>query len=176
MYYHHWEVPMYVHDVIVHTNANAFPFPNPIYESHPPIADRFEVADGLWIGRIDSEAARILIDLNEPSFHRTPKPVVQFAQLYSYVREIKGPGDPYEWDTDGRLHTCVSVSRLLLAMSVALRYAGRIRYNTDNTIEDIAPANIRGVGLDTFLFRASQNGSFRHGLLLAAGRVGRPSS
>ena len=45
---------MYVHDVIVHTNANAFPFPNPIYESHPPIVDRFEVADGLWIGRIDT--------------------------------------------------------------------------------------------------------------------------
>jgi hypothetical protein len=138
-------------DVIVHTNANVFSFPNPLYKSHPPIANRFAVTDELWIGRIDEEAARIVIDLNEPSFHRAQKPALQFSQLYSYVREMKGPGNPYEWDTDGKLQECVGISRLLLPMSVAVRYAGRIRYNTDNTIEDIAPANIRGVGLDTFL-------------------------
>jgi hypothetical protein len=142
---------MYVLDVIVHTNVNVFPFPNPLFKSHPPIADRFDVADGLWIGKIEAEAARIVIDLNEPSFHRAQKPVVQFYQLYSYVREMKGPGNPYAWDTDGKLQEFVGISRLLLPMSVAVRYAGRIRYNTDNTIEDIAPANIRGVGLDTFL-------------------------
>lgn len=77
--------------------------------------------------------------------------MTQFAQLYSFVREIPGPGNPFEWDIDNRLQTCVAASRLLVPTSVALRYAARIRYNTDKTVADISPANIRGVGIDTYL-------------------------
>ncbi len=140
---------MYNRDVVVQTNANVFS--NPLFDSDPPLPDRFAVGDSLWIGKIEHEAARIIFDLNEPSFHGMPKPVTQFAQLYSYIHEIKGPGNPFEWDPDGRLQNCVAVSRLLIPTSVSLRYAGRIRYNTDSSIADISPANIRGVSIDTYL-------------------------
>jgi hypothetical protein len=142
---------MYARDVVVQTNALVFPCPNPLLESHPPVPDRFEISEGLWIGKIEQNAAKVIFDLNEPSYHGTPKPVNQFAQLYSYVREMKGAANPYEWDKDSRLQTCVAISRLLNLTSTSFRYAGRIRYNTDGGIADISPANIQGVPVDTFL-------------------------
>lgn len=142
---------MYARDVVVQTNANIMPLPNPLFESTPPLPDRFEIGEGLWIGKIEDDAAKIIFDLNEPFYHGTAKPVIQFAQLYSYVREMKGPAKPHEWDTDGRLQTCVALSRLLVPTTTSLRYSGRIRYNTDDSIADISPANIRGMSVDTFL-------------------------
>jgi hypothetical protein len=140
---------MYWRDVVVHTNVNIFS--NPRFKSEPPLPDRFQVGGDLWIGKIEPEACRIIFDLNEPSYHGTQKPIIQFAQLYSFVREVSGPANPYEWDKDGRLQNCVAISRLLVPTSVSFRYAGRIRYNTDGSVADISPADLRGVAVDTFL-------------------------
>jgi hypothetical protein len=140
---------MYARDVVVHTNSNTFS--NPKFQSEPPLPDHFQVGTDLWIGRIEGEAAKIIFDLNEPSFHGTPKPVIQYAQLYAFVREKQGIAAPYEWDKDGKLQNCVAFSRLLVPTSVSFRYAARIRYNTDHSIADISPADIRGVPIDTFL-------------------------
>jgi hypothetical protein len=140
---------MYVRDVVVHTNSNTFS--NPRFQSEPPLPDHFPVGTDLWIRRIEGEAAKIIFDLSEPSFHGTPKPVIQYAQLYTFVKEMQGGTNPYEWDNDGKLQVCVAVSRLLTPTSVSLRYAARIRYNTDHSIADISPADIRGVPVDTFL-------------------------
>ena len=142
---------MFVRDVVIHTNHNIFPLPNQTLEDNPPPAERFELGNGLWLGKIDSDAARIVLDLAEPSYHGTPKPVIQFAQLYSFVRETPGPGAAYKWDEDSRLQLCVALSRLVQPTSVSLRYAARIRYNTDSSIADISPANIRGAAIDTYL-------------------------
>src|SRR5215467_9430480 len=38
-----------------------------------------------------------------------------------------------------------------LVASVSLRYAARIRHNSDSSIADISPADIRGVAIDTYL-------------------------
>ncbi len=75
---------MYARDVVVQTNANVFPLPNPLFESTPPLPDRFEIGEGLWIGKIENEAAKTIFDLNEPFYHGTPKPVIQFAQQRAY--------------------------------------------------------------------------------------------
>ena len=64
---------------------------------------------------------------------------------------MQGIAAPYEWDKDGKLQNCVAFSRLLVPTSVSFRYAARIGYNTDHSIADISPANIRGVPVDTFL-------------------------
>ena len=68
---------MNVRDVVVHTNANTFS--NPRFQSEPPLPDHFQVGTDLWIGKIEGEAAKIIFDLKEPSFHGTPKPVIQYA-------------------------------------------------------------------------------------------------
>jgi len=140
---------VYCRDVVVHTNANTFS--NPKMDSEPPVATPYQLAADMSILRIEAETCRTIFDLSEPSYQGLPKPVVQFAQLYSFVREITGPAVPFEWDKDGRLQTCVAVSRLLLPTTISLRYAARIRYNTDKSISDVSPADIRGVAIDTFL-------------------------
>lgn len=138
-----------IHDVVVHTNHNTFAFPNSqLLKANPP-PDPFDLGNDLWIGKIDADAARIVLDLGEPNYHGTPKPVIQYAQLYSFVREKDRLAAPYQWDEDARLQACVAVSRLIQPTTVSLRYAARIRYNPDS-IADISPANIRGVGTDTF--------------------------
>jgi hypothetical protein len=140
-------------DVVIHTNHNIFPLPNPDLEASPPVAERFDLSDDLWIGSIESEPARIVLDLGEPNYFGTPKPVKQYAQLYSFVRETQGPGIAYRWDEDSRLQSCVALSRLIQPTSVSLRYTARIRYNSDSTIADISPGDIRGVGIDAYLAR-----------------------
>jgi hypothetical protein len=138
-----------IHDVIIHTNQNIFPLPNMTLQANPLPPDHFELGNDLWIGKIDADAAKIVLDLGEPNYYGTPKPVIQYAQLYSFVREKDRLAVPYRWDEDSRLLACVAVSRLIQPTTVSLRYAARIRYNPDS-IADISPANIRGVGIDTY--------------------------
>jgi len=139
----------FIHDVIIHTNHNIFPLPNETLEANPLPPDPFELGNDLWIGKIDAEAAKTVLDLGEPNYYGTPKPVIQYAQLYSFVREKDRLAASYQWDEDVRLQWCVAISRLIQPTTVSLRYAARIRYNPDS-IADISPANIRGVGIDTY--------------------------
>ncbi len=74
---------MYFRDVVVHTNAGTFSSPR--FQSEPPVPDQFQVGNNLWIGKIEGEAAKIVFEINEPSFHGTPKPVIQFAHLYAFA-------------------------------------------------------------------------------------------
>ena len=142
---------MTIRDVIIHTNHNTFAFPSSqILQTNPPPPDPFDLGNDLWIGRIDADAARIVLDLGEPNYYGTIKPPIQYAQLYSFVREKDALAVPYRWDEDSRLQACVAVSRLVQPTTVSLRYAARIRYNSDSSIADVSPANIRGVGIDTF--------------------------
>jgi len=140
-----------VRDVAVHTNLNIFGLPNKILEANPLPPDPFELSNDLWMGKIDAEAAKLTLELGESDYYGTPKPVRQDAQLYSFVREKDTFAATYQWDEDSRLQTCVAVSRLVQPTTISLRYASRIRYNSDSSISDISPANIRGVAIDTFL-------------------------
>ena len=101
-----------IHDVIVHTNHNTFAFPSSqILKANPPSPDPFPLGNDLWIGKIDAAAARIVLDLGEPNYYGIPKPVIQYAQLYSFVRDKDRLAAPYQWDEDARLQACVAVSR-----------------------------------------------------------------
>jgi hypothetical protein len=140
-----------IHDVVVHTNVNLFPFPNELLDANPIPPDPFHLGHDLWIGKIDGKAAKTVLELGEPNYYGTPQPVIQYAQLYSFVRDRNALSPPYAWDEDSRLQLCVAISRLIQPTMVSLRNGARIRYNADSTIADISPANIRGVGIDTFL-------------------------
>jgi hypothetical protein len=145
-----------IHDVVIHTNHNIFSIPDNAFSANPLPADPFQLGNDLWIGKIDGAAARIALELGEPSYYGTPKPIIQYAQLYCFVREKDAQAAPYQWDEDSRLQTCVAVSRLVHPTTVSLRYGARIRYNSNSSIADVSPANIRGVGIDTFLSASPQ--------------------
>lgn len=141
---------MFVRDVAIQTNANRFGLPDDFVIANPLPPDGFKLADDLWIGKIEPDVARIILDFGEPPTHGMPKPAVQFAQLYAFVREPV-QSDPFKWDEDSRLQTCVALSRLVHPTTISLRYAARVRYNSDSSVSDAYPADIRGVGIDTFL-------------------------
>jgi hypothetical protein len=65
-----------IHDVIIHTNQNIFPLPNMTLQANPLPPDHFELGNDLWIGKIDADAAKIVLDLGEPNYYGTPKPVI----------------------------------------------------------------------------------------------------
>jgi hypothetical protein len=52
-------------DVAVHTNESIFPFPNEAFDKDRPVSDRFQLSDDLWIGRIGTDAAHIVLDLGD---------------------------------------------------------------------------------------------------------------
>ncbi len=56
---------MFTCDVVIHTNHNIFPLPNVVLEVTPPVSERFDLSDELSIGRIESDAARIVLNLGE---------------------------------------------------------------------------------------------------------------
>jgi hypothetical protein len=147
---------LFVRDVVVHTNQNIFPFPNKTLDANPAASDPFKLSDELWIGKIEAPTARTILELAEPPVKGLPIAAIQFAQFYSFVREKAGPGEPYKWDTDSRLQTCVALSRLVQPTSVSLRNSARIRYNSDSTVSDISMSDFRGVGIDTVLARTPQ--------------------
>jgi hypothetical protein len=120
---------MFNRDVVLHTNQNIFPLPNVVMEEDPPVSERFELSADLWIGRIDPNSATIVLDLGEPNYHGTPKPVTQFAQLYGFVRETQGPGIAYRWDEDSRLQLFVTTRTLAYAtfLRVTFEALGSIR-------------------------------------------------
>jgi len=147
---------IFFRDVVIHTNQNVFPYPNPLLDSNPVPPDPFQLGADLWMGRIEPETARTILELAEPQLHGLPKVVIQFAQFYAFVREKSGPGEPYKWDTDSRLQMCVALSRLVQPTSVSLRNSARVRYNSDSTVSDISMSDISAVGIDTVLARNPQ--------------------
>src|SRR5690242_6134607 len=112
---------MFNRDVAIHTNAYVSATSEKM-RSTPPISERIDLADDLWVGRIETASAKMVIELGEPDYHGTPKPVTQFAQQYSFVRETQGPGVAYRWDEDSRLQLCVAFSRLIHPTSISFRY------------------------------------------------------
>lgn len=137
-------------DVVIHTNHNISASQQDVRgksSSSRPLPTRQRSLDRENRCRSCEDSAR---PGRTYSYHGTPKPVIQYAQLYSFVREKNALAVPYQWDEDSRLQACVAVSRLVQPTTVSLRYAARIRYNSDSSIADISPANIRGVGIDTF--------------------------
>ncbi len=71
--------------------------------ANPLPPDHFELGNDLWIGKIDADAAKIVLDLGEPNYYGTPKPVIQYTQLYSFVREKDRLAVPYDGT---KIHAC----------------------------------------------------------------------
>jgi hypothetical protein len=69
-------------DVVIHTNQNILSLPNNALKAFPAPPDPFHLGHDLWIGKIDAGAAKIVLNLGEPNYFGTPKPVIQFAAVW----------------------------------------------------------------------------------------------
>lgn len=137
------------YDVAIHANWGILRSPEEFTANPPPVSP-FTLAPDLMIVEIDHEVANRILDMGDPAPYGMPKPVRQFAQLYSFVRTIPAPSSAYVWDQDSRLQTCVALSRLVHATSLSLRYAARVRFGKSDQAQDIFLADIHGVGIDTY--------------------------
>jgi hypothetical protein len=136
-------------DVAIHTNSGIFGNEEET-RKFPPIQQRIDLSKDIWLGRLDSETARLVMDTCEPRVFGAPLPVRQFAQLYSFVRELPEQADLYRWDDDNELTAVVGLSRLIHPTFIGFAYAARVGYEADG-VKQIFPAQIKGINTEAFL-------------------------
>ncbi len=133
-------------DLVVQENYGRFNFSDP---TMPP--ERFDLADDIYIGTIDRQAVKLLLDFGDPKGYNIITPPRQWGYFYAFVRVVPEPADMYRWDTDQRLHTSIALSRLVRPTSISFRHAGRVRYSEDGSVKQAFPAWLRGVDPDSWL-------------------------
>jgi hypothetical protein len=136
-------------DVAIHTNVGIFGHEGLLRE-FPPITSRVDLSDEIWIGILDPEMANTVMNTCEPKVYGMVPPARQYAQLYSFVRELPTPTAMHLWDTDNRLAAAIAISRLIHPTYVGFAYAARVAYQ-QNIAEQVFPAQIRGISADVML-------------------------
>ncbi len=137
-------------DVVLHTNDGMFrESAQSLLLAFPPVKDRIEIGQGLWLGQIEGDLAKTLMDIAHPKAYGVGVPVQQNAQMYSYVGELQSNVEIHHWDDDLRLSRLVALSRLIHPTTVGFRYAGRVR-QIEGALA-IVPAELNGISPDTFI-------------------------
>lgn len=136
-------------DVVVHTNAGVFGR-DEMLRNYPPIQQRLELSAHISLEFIQPEIAKAIMDVCDPKVLGIPSPVRQFAQLYSFVRQLPRDQDIYRWDEKNELTATLGLSRLVHPTSVGLSYAARLGYEQER-VKEIFPAQIVGVSKHVFL-------------------------
>lgn len=139
-------------DVVIHTTGAVQGVPTALVESQPPVEDRIELGDGVWVGKIGSELAKRTMDAcDPPGFVHSP-PTRQYGALYSYVRERNMLlSEAFGWDEDQRLQTCIALSRLVRPTTISLEYAARVTLRLDDCVDEILPGPVTGSGSQVWL-------------------------
>lgn len=136
-------------DVAIHTNSGVFGKEDETTR-FPPIQQRIALSNDIWLGQLDLTMAKTIMETCEPRVLGTPLPVRQFAQLYTFVRELPEYSDIYHWDDDNQLTSVVGLSRLIHPTSSGFVYAARVGYEADG-VKQIFPAQISGINREAFL-------------------------
>jgi len=138
-------------DIVIHVNTGIFGNDAALKE-FPPIQERVELSDQIWLGRLDREIAKLVMDTCEAKAFGIVPPARQFAELYSFVRDLPPNSDIYRWDEGSQLTSTVAISRLLHPTSTGLAYAARVAYGAEG-LKWVYPAQVHGISVDVFLSR-----------------------
>ena len=84
---------MLIRDVVIHTTEGLFQDPARLVYSELAPRDRFDLSADLWVGRLERRTAEDVLDSCKPPGRMVKKPVRQFGQLYTFVRE-RAPLEP----------------------------------------------------------------------------------
>ncbi|HEX3103835.1 MAG TPA: histidine--tRNA ligase [Terriglobales bacterium] len=115
---------------------------------------RFQITNELWVGKLDLNLAKRVIEACEPRGEWEHKaPTKLYGQLYAFAREI-GATNELNWDSDRKLGTCIALSRIIHPTTVSLAYAARIMFRDDVPYE-IIPASFRGHATAAYVLKAS---------------------
>ena len=136
-------------DVVIHMGGD-LSANNPDVGDVPPIYERTDLSDQLWIGHLDADTAKIIMETCEPKALGLTPPARQRAHLYAFVRELPSDSEILWWDTDHQLTAAVAVSRLIRPTSIGFAYAARVGIES-GAVKEVLPAEIRGISRDAFL-------------------------
>ncbi len=141
---------MIVRDVALQTNGNIHNAP---LEWSTIPASRYDLAPDLWVEKLPSKVFWEIYDHCEPEGKwRGAKPGKQFAQLYTFVREVSNAtAMDLNWDRDNRLHTCIALSRVVHPTTINYSAVARVTYGDDGSLLEIVPGPVKGHHSEAFL-------------------------
>src|SRR5271155_2963422 len=96
-------------DVLIHTHD----FLAGDVKDSPPIQTRIDLSDQIWIGPLDDQIAKLVIDACDKRYFGPISHTRKAWQLYSYVREVSLPNSDWNLDHDNVLEATVALSRLV---------------------------------------------------------------
>ena len=130
-------------DIVVHTtNHNLDP-------NRYPIRKRIDLADDLYIDVLPTDLAQKIFEACEPKGYLYNH-VLQFGQLYSFIRKNPSKVDGLGWDDDQHLQLCLALSRLIHPTSISMEYAVRIFLTSGDNLIQIVPAQVSGHSSQAF--------------------------
>jgi hypothetical protein len=137
-------------DVLIHTHAS-LAWDSEYPRDSLPIQRRIDLSDQIWIGPLDDQLAKLVIEACDKRYFGPIPNVRMSRQLYSYVRELSLPDSDWNWDHDHVLETTVALSRLVHPTSAGLLCAARISFDETGKVGEIYPAVRSGISLEVFL-------------------------
>ncbi len=140
---------MRLRDVLIHTVS---PDRDPEhFRDFPPIQERVDLSEQLWIGPLDDNLSKSVIDACDKRYLGPIPHVRESHHLYSYVRELSRSDCMWNWDDDHLLEATVAISRLVHPTSAGLLCAARIVFDESGGIDQIYPAVRNGISTEVFL-------------------------
>jgi hypothetical protein len=136
-------------DIVIHTNAPIAGKEDTV-KAFPPIRERIDLSQEIWVGRLELDVAKAIMDTCEPKTVGVIGPYRQYAHLYAFVRELPVPADIYHWDHDNELTAAIGLSRLIHPTTIGFDYAARIGYEPGG-VKEICPAQRVGISKEAFL-------------------------
>ncbi|HUU41509.1 MAG TPA: hypothetical protein VMW42_11260 [Desulfatiglandales bacterium] len=141
-----------IFDVVIHTTSPR------IDPANKPIKSRFGLSSDLYIDRLPRDLSNKIFKACIPGGYNF-EPVLQFGQLYSFIRDnppITNDND-LRWDSDQRLQICLALSRIIHPTSISFEYAARIITNQDGSPRKIIPGPVSGLGSHAFVVETEFN-------------------
>jgi histidyl-tRNA synthetase len=140
---------MKILDVAIHMNQGLFGRPGQPAEQWISDGKRVQLADDIWVGRLETDLANKVIEkCDPPGMWTVPAP--RPAELYTFVREVPVL-IPDLWDRDQRLQTCILLSRLVHPTTISLGHAARVSFGNDGKVSEIAPGPVKGQAAYAFI-------------------------
>lgn len=138
-------------DVAIHTNDGFLGADHALQVAHPPLEEKCELGQGLWVGRLDGKITRAVMEFCSSTCMGTYSPFLQYSGLYAFVRELPADYALARWDEDNQLTNCVGLSRLIHPTSIGYRFAARVRTPSESGKIQLCKADLTGIDREAYV-------------------------
>lgn len=145
-----------VKDVVVVTNDVLAGLPHDRIPLRNSFRLPFHLGRDISIEEIEGPLLEHILDACEPAGWNF-RPVRQFGQLYSFVRNNPPDVESPVWDKDRELQKCIALSRLVKPTSVGFEYSARVVSDANGEAVKVIPGAVAGFGSQAWLAGKSED-------------------